>query len=106
MKKYLFILSTLAATTLASCSSNSGPDKFLGKWQSIKVPTRPILSIEKKGDILVVGDKKHEFPATYDKEGKKVIFNVPLAGTIDIVYLADTDHILVTEDGEYARVKE
>lgn len=107
MKKCFFLLSTFVATTLASCSSPSGADKFLGKWQSIKSPTRPALVIQKRGDVFVVGGgQSGEFPATYNKESNKLTFNVPMAGALDLVYLADTDHLLLTQDGEYARVKE
>jgi hypothetical protein len=102
MKKCFFLLSTLVATTLASCSSQSSADKFLGKWQSIKA-----LVIQKRGDVLVVGGgQSGEFPATYDKESNKLTFNMPMVGALDLVYLADTDHLLLTQDGEYARVKE
>ena len=106
MRKHLFIMLAFVGTILSACSGGSNPDKFLGKWQSIKVPGRPPLTIEKRGDILIIGGgKSGEFPATYDEENKKIVFNVPLAGAIDIVYLADKDHILITQDGEYSRVE-
>lgn len=106
MKKYSFAILALVSTFLSGCSDESGPDKFVGKWQSIKVAARPPLTIEKRGDVLIVGEgKSGEFPATYDKENKKLTINVPMAGALDIVYLADKDHILITQDGEYSRVE-
>lgn len=60
-----------------------------------------------KGENLVISDVggKNVMPATYDKENKKIMVNMPMGGALDVIYLADKDHILMTEAGEYSRVK-
>jgi hypothetical protein len=107
MKRYVAKMLTLAAISLSACTADSGPDKFLGKWQSVRDPKRPALVIEKRGESLVVGGGMDgEYPASYDKEQKKLQFNMPMAGTLDVVYLPETDHLLITQAGEYIRVKQ
>ena len=106
MKKYAFILASLVATVLAACGSEQGnAEKFLGIWQSLKSPQRPHLLIEMSGDNLMISDVggKNVMPATYDKEHKKIVVNMPMVGALDVIYLADKDNILMTEAGEYSR---
>jgi hypothetical protein len=55
MKRYVAKMLTLAAISLSACTAESGPDKFLGKWQSVRDAKRPALVIEKRGESLVIG---------------------------------------------------
>lgn len=108
MRKYAFVLVAFVAIVLSACGSGQGnAEKFLGTWQSVKFFERPHLLIEMKGENLVISDVggKNVMPATYDKENKKIVVNMATGGALDVIYLADKDHILVTEAGEYSRVK-
>jgi hypothetical protein len=55
---------------------------------------------------VVGGGMDGEYHASYDKEQKKLQFNMPMAGTLDVMYLPETDHLLITQAGEYTRVKQ
>lgn len=60
--------------------------------------------IEQQGENLVVTEGKNIEPATYDKENQKIVINLPI-GALDVIYLADKDHLLISQGGEYSRVK-
>jgi len=107
MNYYVASLLLLAAVGVSACAADSNPDKFLGKWQSLRDPKRPALVIEKRGETLVVGGGLDgEYPASYDKAQHKLQFTMPMVGVLDAVYLPETDHLLLTQAGEYARVKQ
>lgn len=108
MKKQLSFLLLFASALLTACASEEGNlDKFVGTWQSVKVPDRPLMLIQKKGDNVIISETngKNEMPASYDKEHHKLVLNMPMVGALDVIYLEETDHLLMTEAGEYTRVK-
>jgi hypothetical protein len=108
MKKQLSLFLLFATTLLTACSSEEGNlDKFVGTWQSVKVPNRPLMLIKKKGDNITISETsgKNEMPASYDKEHHKLVLNMPMVGALDVIYFEETDYLLITEAGEYTRVK-
>lgn len=101
------VLTVVAATGMAlltSCTSGSGPDKFLGEWQSIDSPARPHMTIQERGENLTLLEGKKEYPLTYDKDNHKLTVNTGF-GAMDIIYLDEKNHLLITGGGEYAKVE-
>ncbi len=108
MPKIRFLSIAFLVVLLSACASDAGNlNKFLGKWQSIQDAKRPLMLIQKQGDTVVLSDAdgKNPYPATYDKEAKKLVISMPMVGPLDIIYLADKNHLLLTQAGEYAKVE-
>lgn len=103
LNQLLSAVATTAMFALTSCSSTGGTDKFMGEWQSLESPTRPHMTIQQRGDNLTLLEGKKEVPVTYDKDNHKLTVNTGL-GAMDIIYLEEKNHLLVTGAGEYSKV--
>jgi hypothetical protein len=100
------LFSVVAATAMfaiTSCSSAGGTDKFMGEWQSVDTPTRPHMTIQQRGENLTLLEGKKEVPLTYDKDNHKLSVNTGM-GAIDIIYMEEKNHLLVSGSGEYSKV--
>ncbi|GGG59732.1 DUF3876 domain-containing protein [Hymenobacter glacieicola] len=103
LNQLLTVVAVTGMALLTSCSSGSKPDQFLGEWQSVDSPTRPHMTIQERGENLTLLEGKKEYPLTYDKDNHKLTVNTGL-GAMDIIYLGEKDHLLISGAGEYSKV--
>ena len=104
LNQLLNVIAAIVMVMFTSCSSTTGTEKFMGEWQSLDSPTRPHMTIQQRGDNLTLLEGKKEVPLTYDKENHKLTFNTGL-GAIDIIYLEEKNHLLVSGEGEYSKAE-
>lgn len=97
------VVAAIVTVMFTSCSSTGGTDPFVGEWQSLDSPVRPHMTIQQRGDNLTLLEGKKEYPLTYDKDNHKLTVNTGL-GAMDIIYLEENDHVLVSGAGEYSKV--
>ena len=62
------------------------------------------MTIQERGENLTLSEGKKEYPLTYDKENHKLSVNTGL-GAMDIIYLDEKNHVLVSGAGEYSKVE-
>ncbi|QNE42162.1 MULTISPECIES: DUF3876 domain-containing protein [Hymenobacter] len=103
LNQLLTAVAVLTMVLFTSCSSNSGTAQFLGEWQSVDSPERPHMTIQERGDNLTLLEGKKEYPLTYDKDNHKLTVNTGF-GAMDIIYLDEKNHLLVSGEGEYTQV--
>jgi hypothetical protein len=103
LNQLLSAVTAIGMVLFTSCSSASGTDRFMGEWQSLDSPTRPHMTIQQRGDNLTLLEGKKEYPLTYDKDNHKLSVNTGL-GAMDIIYLEEKNHMLVSGAGEYSKV--
>lgn len=104
LNQLLSVAAATAMTMLTSCSSTSGADKFMGEWQSVDNPKRVHMTIQQRGDNLTLVEGKKEIPLTFDKDNHKLTVNTGF-GALDIIYLEEKNHLLVSGEGEYSKVE-
>ncbi|WP_400194230.1 hypothetical protein [Hymenobacter sp. B81] len=104
LNQLLTVVAVLVLVTFTSCSSSSETDRFTGEWQSVNSPARPHMTIQQRGENLTLLEGNKEYPLTYDKDNHKLTVNAGL-GAMDIIYLEDKNHLLVSGAGEYSKVE-
>lgn len=104
LNQLLSVGAAMVMLMLTSCSSSSGTDKFIGEWQSLDSPARPHMTIQQRGDNLTLLEGKKEYPLSYDKDNHKLSVNTGF-GAMDIIYLDEKNHVLVSGAGEYSKVE-
>jgi hypothetical protein len=100
---FAFMLSMFLSLLITSCKE-SVKDKYVGTWQSISNPDRPLWTFKKVGDGLNLSYKGKEIPVAFNEGDGSLVVATGFVNVI-VTYDNEKDRINVTHNGEYRRVK-